>query len=111
VEVEPVLSVQTAAAPQAVTVERGNLLRCKQAAHKRMVAVVEATPRIPAQAVQVVAVLARHPVLARQAFLEPLTRAVEVVGLTPLREPLPAVQVAQGSSWYARSSVALLRVS
>ncbi len=106
--VEPVLSVGQAAEPRVALVEQVKHLRCKQAAHKRMVAVAAAMARPRVRAALVVAVL-RYLEQRAQPLL--LTRAVEVAALTTMVVlPLLVVLVAQGSSWYGRSSVALLRV-
>tara|TARA_A100001388_G_scaffold121563_1_gene89759 strand:- start:20 stop:397 length:378 start_codon:yes stop_codon:yes gene_type:complete len=106
--VEPVVLAVQAAEPRVALVEQDNLLLCRQAAHKPTVEGVAVTALLPALVAQEAAVR----LLRQRAFLELLTRAVEVVGVTTPQALLPtAVLVAQESSLFARSSVAPLRVS
>ena len=106
VEAVPEPLARQAAEPRAAQVERVNLLRCKQAAHKRMVAVAVEPGRLWVPVALAAAVQHRL-----RAWLVPRTRAA-VAALDLFRSAaVLAVQAAQGSLWCERSSVVLLRVS
>jgi len=107
VEAVPEPLARQAAEPRAAQVEQVNLLRCKQAAHKRMVVAAVATE----QSKEVVVPAAAAQRQQQQVSLVLRTQAAAVVVDSQQSPVAQAVQAAQGSSWCERSSVALLRVS
>lgn len=98
-----------AAEPRAAQAGQVKHPRCRRAAHKRMVAA--AAVLAAGRMVLVVLAAAAQPTRVPLRQQERQTRAAVGEAASHQLAAVLAVLVAQGSSWYERSSVALLRVS